>query len=169
MDLNRKTRLIMLLLLPISIMGFAQQLETGLNVSPSLAHSQGFEPGMNGSSLNLDYLHKAGERISLKGGLELGYTGWGSQGLISTGLRYGEINAFEAEILNGMAFYQQGPKYVFGTGAYYSRSFFTEGKNRLLLSLGLRYTIQVGYKEFSPLYSYIDIPLRIRWCRKLSK
>lgn len=169
MDLNRKTRLIILLLLPISFMGLAQQLETGINIYPSLAHSQGFDPGMNGSSLNIEYLHKAGERISLKGGLELGYTGWGSQGLISTGVRYGGINAFEAEILNGIAFYQQGPNYVFGTGAYYSRSFFAEGKNQLLLSLGLRYTIQPGYKEFSPLYSYFDIPLRIRWSRKLSQ
>jgi hypothetical protein len=167
MGLNKKTRLIILLLLPISIMGFGQQLETGINVYPSLAHSQGFEPGMNGNSLNLDYLHKMGEKTSLKGGLELGYTGWGGQGLISTGLRYGEISALDAEILNGLAFYQQGPRYVFGTGVYYSRSFFTEGKNRLLISLGLRYTIQAGYKEFSPLYAYIDIPLRIRWSRKL--
>jgi len=169
MDLNSKTPMIILALLLLSIMGFGQQLETGVSINPSLAHAGGFETGMNGGSLNLDYLHRVGEKISLKSGLELGYTGWGSQGLMAAGIRYGGVNALEAEILNGLAFYQQGPNYVFGTGAYYSRSFFTEGKNQLLVSLGLRYSIQPGYKKISPLYSYIDIPLRIRWGRILSK
>ena len=167
--MNRATPVFIFLLLVISLRGYSQQLETGINIYPGLAHSQGVDPGMNGSSLNLDYLHKVGELTFLKGGLELGYTGWGSQGLIATGLRYGGINAFEAEILNGIAFYQQGSNYVFGTGAYYSRSFFTDGKNRLLLSLGIRYTLQPAYKEFSPIYSYIDFPLRIRWVRKISE
>jgi len=158
--------MIILALLLLSIMGFSQQLETGISIYPSLAHSGGFETGMNGGSLNLDYLQRVREKIILKGGLELGYTGWGSQGLLATGFRYGGVNALEAEILNGLAFYQQGSNYVFGTGVHYCRTFFQEGKNQLLLSLGLRYSIQPAYKEISPMYSYIDIPLRIRWIRK---
>ena len=167
MDLNRIV--FIFLLLPLSFKGFGQQLELGINLYPGLAHTQGWEPGMNGASLNFNYLHVVSEELLLKGGLELGYTGWGSQGLLATGIRYGDINALGVEILNGMALYQQGPSYVFGTGASYTRTFFNEGKNRLLLSLGFRYIIQPAYSKYSSIYSYFDLPLQIRWVRKLNK
>ncbi len=169
MDSNKATIVFFILFLAISARGYSQRLELGLNVLAGVAHTQGWEPGKNGASLNLDYLHPMAGKSLLKGGVELGYTGWGSQGLLAIGLRYGSANSLDIEILNGMAFYQQGPNYVFGTGASYTRSFFNEGKNQLLLSLGMRYTIQKAYSTYSPIYSYIDIPLRIRWGRKLNQ
>lgn len=169
MDLNRISLLFLLGLMFLSKTGHGQQVELGLNLYAGLAHTQGWEPGMNGTSMNFDYLHGVSDKLQVKGGLELGYTGWGSQGLLATGIRYGGPNAIELEILNGMAFYQQGPNYVFGAGAAYTRSFFNEGKNRLLLSIGLRFSIQPAYKTYSPIYSYFDIPLRISWARILNK
>ena len=158
-----------MILLALSIRGLGQQMELGINLLAGIAHTQGWEAGMNGGSLNFDYLHAVTERSQLKGGLDLGYTAWGSQGLLDFGIRYGGANSMELNILNGMAFYQQGPHYVFGTGAYYTRSFFNEGKNLLLLSIGLRYTLQPFYREYSLIYSYFDIPLSLRWGRKLNQ
>lgn len=147
--------------------GSGQQLELGINFIPGLAHTQQWEAGMNGAGFNVDYLHPVKEDISLRGGVELGYTGWGSQGLMALGFVYGSTNALELELLNGMAFYQQGPNYVFGCGASYIRSFFNQGKNLLILSIGLRYSIQPAYRSYGPIYSYLDIPIQLRWGRKL--
>lgn len=168
MNLNRAILFFSAVLMAISLRGYGQQIELGINLPAALATSQGWEPGLNGASLDLDYLHGVKGEFQLKGGLELGYNGWGSHGLIATGIRYGGVSSLELEILNGMAFYQQGPHYVFGTGGYYTRSFFNEGKNRLLLAIGLRYTIQPAYRAYSNIYAYFDLPLRIRWLRQLN-
>lgn len=169
MALNRNRFIGIILLLSIFFYGFGQSLELGVNILTGIAHTQQWEPGMNGAGLNLDYLHPLTEEINIKGGVELGYTGWGSQGLLVLGGRYGAENAVGIELLNGLAFYQQGLNYVFGCGASYTRSFFNEGKNLLLLSIGMRYTIQPAYKSYGPIYSYFDIPLQIRWGRKLKE
>ena len=72
-------------------------------------------------------------------------------------------NQVEAEILNGMALYRQGSHYVCGAGASYVYTLFRQKKHRLVLSAGLRFTIQPAYRNFSSIYSYLDLPLRIRW------
>ena len=167
MDLNKAGLLSLLLFFAISIRAYAQHLELGINQYTGIAHTLEWEAGFNGFSLDFDYFHRVGEKSTLKGGMELGYTGWGSQGLMAIGFRYGSANALDVAILNGMAFYQQGPAYVFGSEASYTRSFFNEGKNRLLLSIGLRYSIQPAYSAYSSIYSYLDLPLRIRWGRIL--
>jgi len=151
-----------------AVAGNCQKMELGLNLYPGLAHTKGWDPGMNGAGMEIDYLHMLGAKVQIKGGLELAYCGWGSQGLMTLGIRYGGANALEAEILNGLAFYRQGPSYLFGSGMYYTRSFFRGGKNQLSLSIGLRYTLQPAYKAYSPIYSYVDLPIRIRWSRQLS-
>lgn len=165
MDWTRITVCMGLMLLTTVLRSKAQEMELGVNVVPGIAYSGVFSPGMNGFSLDADYIHTLGDRIELKGGLELGLTGWGSQVLMSTGARWGSVNKVEMEILNGMALYQQGPNYVFGAGAYYCRSFFQGKKNQLLISGGLRYTIQPAYKTYSSIYTYFDLPLRFRWTR----
>lgn len=167
MDLNKAKLNTLLLFLVISIKGYAQHLELGINQYTGIAYTREWEAGFNGFSLDIDYFHSVGEKITLKGGVELGYTGWGSQGLMAIGFRYGEVNSLDVAILNGMAFYQQGPAYVFGSEAFYTRSFFNEGKNRLLISIGLRYSIQPAYSAYSSIYSYLDLPLRFRWGRIL--
>lgn len=168
MDLNKAKLFKLLIFICLSVSGYGQQLELGMNQYTCIAHTGGWEAGLNGLSLNLDYYQVAGEKTKLKAGMEAGYTGWGSQWLVAAGLRYGGTNSLDVAILNGMAFYQQGPAYVFGSEASYTRSFFKEGKNHLLLSLGLRYSIQPAYSKYSLIYSYVDIPLRIRWARKLN-
>lgn len=169
MNLNKASLLSLVLFLVISIKGYAQQLELGVNQYTGIANTLEWEAGFNGFSLDIDYFHSVGEKTTLKGGMELGYTGWGSQGLMALGFRYGDVNSLDVSILNGLAFYQQGPAYVFASEASYTRSFFNEGKNRLLLSIGLRYSIQPAYSTYSSIYSYLDLPLRIRWGRLLKK
>jgi hypothetical protein len=122
--------------------------------------------GMNGTSLNLEYLHPVRERHSLRGGLEFGYTGWGSQVLLSTGYRFGNGHGMELEVLNGMALYRQGVNYVVGTGAAWEWTM-AKGRNGLLISSGIRFSMQPAYEKYSDVYAYVDLPLRIRWVRRL--
>ncbi len=142
---------------------FAQSFELGASVYPGIAHSSGFELGSNGFSLDMDYLHILTSDLHLHGGLELGICGWGSQLLIPAGFRWGQTAQVDLELLNGVALYEQGGHYVFGAGASYVHTFFKGKKHRLILSAGLRYTIQPAYKAFSPIYAYLDLPIRIRW------
>lgn len=141
----------------------AQTFETGINYFWGIGHSEGFEPGSNGFSLDLKYHYSLDKNIGLNAGMEAGISGWGFQILFPVGFRYGKKHKVEAELLNGMALYQQGSAYVFGAGLYYVKPFFEDNKHQLILSFGLRYTIQPAYREYSPLYAYIDLPLRIRW------
>lgn len=167
MDWIRGAPFFCMLLFTTGISSLGQDTELGVNVNAGLAHTGKFDPGMNGFSLNTDYLHSIGENLALKGGLEIGITGWGSQLLIATGIRWGGVDQVELEFLNGMALYQQGPNYVFGAGAYYSRTLFSGNRNRLLLSAGLRFSIQPAYSAYSSVYTYFDLPLRMRWARSL--
>lgn len=141
----------------------AQVFETGLSYRAGLWHSLGFEPGSNGLSLDALYVHSLSERLLAQGGLELGTTGWGSQLLFPLAARWGTNHQVELEILNGMALYRQGPRYVTGGGISYVHVLFREKKHRLVLSAGLRITVQPSYREYSSIYSYLDLPLRIRW------
>lgn len=141
----------------------AQSFELGASVYPGIAHSSGFEVGSNGFSLNMDYLYILTSDTRLHSGLELGITGWGSQLLIPAGFRWGRTAQVNLELFNGVALYQQQSHYVFGAGASYVHTFFKGEKHWLILSAGLRYTIQPAYKAFSPIYAYLDLPLRISW------
>ncbi len=167
MDLNRVSLLFILVILTLSKTGHGQQLELGINLYTGMAHTQGWEPGMNGASLNFDYLQGVTDGVLVKGGIESGLHRVGQPGASCHRDQVRWSQRFGVEILNGMAFYQQGPNYVFGAGAAYTRSLFNEGKNRLLLSIGLRFTIQPAYRSHGPIYSYFDIPVSIRWGRVL--
>jgi hypothetical protein len=140
-----------------------QSFETGLNLPLGLAHSSGFEPGTNGFGLEVSYLHKMPKEITAHGGLELGITGWGSQVLLPLGVRFGNRHQLDIELLNGLALYRQGSQYVTGAGAYYVYTLFRNRKHRLVISAGLRFTIQPSYREYSDLYAYLDLPIRLRW------
>jgi hypothetical protein len=118
---------------------------------------------MNGSAIKLSYLHTLEGDIRLLGGMEAGITGWGSQVLLGTGIRKGTLHQVEVEILNGMALYKGRSPYVFGLGSTYVRHLAGKRKHRLLLSAGLRFTLQPAYREYSDLFFYIDLPLQIRW------
>ena len=140
-----------------------QSFETGVNYYAGIAHSEGFEPGSNGFSLDATYLYELTENLSAHGGLELGISGWGSQVLAPLGARFGEKHQLDLELLNGLALYHQGAGYVGGFGAYYVYTFFADNRHRLTLSAGLRFSIQPSYRKYSELYYYLDLPLRIRW------
>ncbi len=144
-----------------SVLG--QSFETGVNYFPGIAHSEGFESGSNGFSLDATYLYELKENLSAHGGLELGISGWGSQVLVPLGARYGEKHQLDLELLNGLALYRQKAGYVGGFGAYYVYTFFGDKRHRLTLSAGLRFSIQPSYRIYSNLYYYLDLPLRIRW------
>jgi hypothetical protein len=140
-----------------------QFIETGLNYYAGLSHSQAWEVGSNGLSLNAQYLHSISQQLQALAGVELGTTGWGSQLLFPLAARWGNHHQAELEILNGMALYRQGARYVAGAGASYVYTLFRQKKHRLVLSAGLRLTIQPAYREYSGIYAYLDLPLRIRW------
>jgi len=140
-----------------------QVFETGLNYYAGLSHTLGFEPGGNGLSLDVSFVHSVSEQLRVLGGVELGTTGWGNQVLVPLAARWGTVHQAELELLNGMALYRQGPRYVAGGGIYYVYTLFSQKKHRLVLSAGLRLTVQPSYREFSGIYSYLDLPLRIRW------
>ena len=163
MGWTRNIFLALVLCLATKVNCFAQSFELGASIYPGIAHSSGFELGSNGFSLDFDYLHILTSHSHIHGGVELGITGWGSQLLIPTGFRWGRTAHLDLEWLNGMALYQQGAHYVFGAEASYVHTFFKRKKHRLILSTGLRYTIQPAYKAFSPIYAYLDLPIRIHW------
>jgi hypothetical protein len=140
-----------------------QSFETGLNYYPGIVHSEGFELGSNGFSLDVSYLHELPYGFIARGGMEFGVSGWGSQLLIPLGARFGKDHQVDLELLNGVALYQQEGGYVAGGGVYYVYTFFRNQKHRLVLSAGLRYTIQPSYRDYSKLYSYLDLPMGIRW------
>lgn len=141
----------------------AQRFELGLSAYPGLAHNQGFEAGMNGISLNFRYLFTLEQDLVLSGGLEAGYSGWGSQLLFPLGICYGRAHLIGARLLNGMALYRQGPQWVGGLELYYGYVLFREKKHQLILSAGLRYIAQPAYRAYGPIYSYFDLPLGISW------
>ena len=163
MGWNKNIFLGLALCLTINNNSYAQSFELGASIYPGIVHSSGFELGSNGFSLNLDYLHNLTSGSHFRGGLELGICGWGSQLLIPAGFRWGRTAQLDLELLNGVALYQQGGHYVFGTGVSYVHTFFKGKKHQLILTTGLRYTIQPSYKAFSPIYAYLDLPIRIRW------
>lgn len=140
-----------------------QLVETGLNYYAGLSHTLAWEMGSNGFSLNAQYLHTISEEFQALGGVEFGISGWGSQLLLPLAARWGKNHQAEFEILNGMAVYKQGPRYVAGAGVSYVYTLFRQKKHSLVLSAGLRVTIQPAYREYSGIYSYLDLPLRIRW------
>lgn len=140
-----------------------QSFETGVNYYPGIAHSNGFEVGSNGFSVDLTYLYRLSESLSTHGGLELGISGWGSQILVPLGVRFGTKHQLDLELINGLALYHQGNKYVGGAGIYYVYTFFPNSRHQLVLSAGLRFSFQPSYREYSDLYSYLDLPLRLRW------
>lgn len=163
MDWNKAT--IILLSLGIFCLNpvAGQSFETGVNYYPGIAHSEGLEPGSNGFSVDVSYLYVVAQNLSTYGGLELGISGWGNQVLVPLGVRLGARHQLDAELLNGLALYQQGSRYVGGAGVYYVYAFFPNSKHQLVLSAGLRFSIQPAYREYSDLYYYLDLPLRIRW------
>ncbi len=158
MDWIKSSPVICLLLFASALSSLGQRTELGVNVNAGMAYTGKFDPGMNGFSLDADYLHTIGDNLKLKGGFEIGITGWGSQLLIATGIRWGGVDQVELEFLNGMALYQQGPNYVFGAGTYYCRTLFRGNRNTLLSSAGLRYSIQPAYSEYSSIYTYLICP-----------
>lgn len=140
-----------------------QSFETGLNIPIGIAHNDGFETGANGLSLQMTYLQQLRTGFSAHGGMEFGYTGWGSQLLLPLGVRLGETNQLDLEFLNGVALYHQGGHYIGGAGAYYVYPLFRDKKHRMVLSAGLRFTIQPAYRNYGSQFFYLDLPLRIRW------
>jgi len=167
----RWNKLLLLLALTagIALEAHAQYLETGLKAYPVIAHSQGMEWGMNGTGVELTYLHRLESEVLLKGGFEAALCGWGSQLLVPLGCRLGGQHDLEGSLINGIALYQQAPAWVGGLELSYVLSFLSAKKNALVLSAGLRFIIQPAYKEYSPLYYYLELPLRISWSRKLRK
>jgi hypothetical protein len=159
----RQTAIIAVPALLFSIQARGQVFETGVNLNAGIIHSNGFELGGNGFSLNGTYLHSMSAGLMIYGGAEFGITGWGSHVLFPLGIRWGEMHQVDLELINGMALYRQGNQYVAGAGAYYVHAFFTSGRHRLVVSAGLRFTIQPAYKEYSSIYYYLDLPLRIRF------
>jgi hypothetical protein len=153
---------VMILMLALSP-ARGQVCEIGLNYYAGLSHTLAFEPGGNGVSLDALYVQSISEELQALGGVEMGTTGWGSQLLFPLAARWGNNHQVELEILNGMALYRQGPRYVAGAGASYVYTLFRQKKHRLVLSAGLRVTVQPAYREYSNIYSYLDLPLRIRW------
>jgi hypothetical protein len=140
-----------------------QSFETGLNYYPGIAHSEGFEIGSNGFSLDVSYLHELPYGFSARGGMEFGVSGWGSQILIPLGARFGKDHQVDLELLNGTALYRQEGAYVVGGSVYYVYTLFRNQKHRLVLSAGIRYTIQPSYRKYSNLNAYLDLPVGIRW------
>ena len=152
-----------LLVLMILVPAGGQSLEAGLNYYAGLAHSQGFEPGSNGLSLDIAWLNCISENFQVLGGMEFGFTGWGNQVLVPLAARWGKDHQVELEILNGMALYRQGPHYVGGAGAAWVYTFFRQKRHRLVVLAGLRFSVQPGYRDVSSIYSYLDLPLKVRW------
>jgi len=165
MDGNKKRGAVLILLASLCMSTAAQELELGIQHQLGVAHSQGVELAMNGWSMDALYLHKVADKGMAGAGLELGYTDWGSQSLLSLHYRHGHKHLWEVEFLNGMAFYQQGPHYVMGLGLNYAHRIF-RGRNGLLLSAGLRFSMQPAYRDYSTHYAFFDLPLRISWNRK---
>ena len=164
MDSN-KPAILLLLVLFSSPMLNGQQFELGLNILPGLAHSKGFEPGMNGLDLEVAYVHPLEPAGSIKGAICAGYTGWGAQTLLATGYRTRGRNAIEAMLINGMALYRHQPAWVGGVQASWVGSLFPGGKNELGISAGMRFSMQPAYRDTGPLWYYLDLPLRISWIR----
>ncbi|MBN1952977.1 MAG: hypothetical protein JW801_17365 [Bacteroidales bacterium] len=140
-----------------------QFVEAGLNVPVGLAHSAGFDFGGNGLGLEVDYLHVFSPKLKARGGFEFGYTGWGNQILLPLGVRFGEKHQMELELVNGPALYEQQNGYVTGGGVYYTYTLFGDSMPRLKISIGLRCTVQPSYREYSNLYTYFDLPVRLHW------
>ena len=160
---NRDLAIWMLTLLPCTHAS-SQEMELGIQHQLGVAHNQGMELAMNGWSLDATYLHPFFANAAAGMGLELGYTTWGSQCLLSLNYRHGQKHFLDLEFLHGMALYQQGPQYVVGLGCSYAHGFFN-ARNGVLLSAGIRFSAQPAYRKYSPLYGFFDLPLRIAWSR----
>jgi len=147
----------------------AQKLHLETHFFPSLAYQNTFETGYNGTAFALEYQKTLTSDWDLLAGLEYGFIGWGNQGLVELGLSRNFIKkekiSLNAELvfLNGLAWFRPKSLYVWGGMLGATFTWNIRKKSSLTVGTGIRYTQCPAYKDFSSIYSYLDIPLQMGW------
>lgn len=153
----------------------AQKLHLETHLFPSLAYQNTFETGYNGTAFAIEYQKTLTSDWDLLTGLEYSFVGWGNQGLVELGLSRNlmkkeklSLNA-ELTLLNGLAWFRPKSLYVWGGMVGVTLAWNVRKRSSLTLGTGIRYTQCPAYKDYSRIYSYLDIPIHIGWQIDLEK
>lgn len=158
------TLAIFVLLIPI---GKSQEVGFSLMAYPSAGYNLVFEPGMNGTGVSVFYNRQKFKKLNLSLSGEYAVTTWGNQAFFGLGINRTWIsqNRFQlgtyGHLLNGIAFYKPKSLYVFGVDTRMVANYYLFQDIKLFLGLGVRYTLNPGYRDYGIIETSLDLPLEL--------
>lgn len=127
-----------------------------------------YEPGFSGAGIKLNQIRQIKTSpFSVIWGMELSYSGWGTQTLVQTGfkLKLPEFWKFqfalEASSYYGISLLKSNPQYVNALEILPVIRYELNDRLGIQLASGIRYTASSGYRKYGPIWAYLDLPIRI--------
>lgn len=140
----------------------AQRIQISAQYIQGIRYTSNWDAFKGGTELSADYIIPA-KNWNYSIGAHVRTVQWGSQLGLSLGITKAIDKKIEigAEIQNGIALFRQKPLYTFSAGVKGNYLFRKREKSVLGLSVEVRYTNTPAYKDYSLIYSLVEIPMGV--------
>lgn len=166
----RKISFLLILLILPAVSGFSilWELRTGVHFTPGLFYNGSWDPGYNGSAVNV--MISAYPDILYEGGLEIGYDLSGLYVLLPLGVGFpiaswfgGTVGGLHAvlTVLPGLKLNRPSPYFLIACEASLRAVFQLGGDISLQAAVGPRYTYSPDYTAQVGPYHYLDLTIEI--------
>ena len=170
MRLLSATATIITLLISINLQAQNAQITAfgGLGLGYQMNEQNIYEPGFSGAGIRVDMVRQINDsRVSLINGVEFSFQGWGSQVLANNGISFRILDkgkfslVAKLHVLNGIVLLKTNPLYVGGIEILPQISYSISEKISIYLNSGFRYSACSRYRQYGPIWSYIDVPVGV--------